>query len=1147
MLVNRHGVIEYASASATHVFGRNPDDLVGASWFDLVLEKDRPMLANLLADTELGSHSDNVRLRSIRSNGTISHVATRVVNRLDDPTIGAFVCNCHDVTEGNVNETGLDESRVNFKAVFDNSSDLLCSLDTESRIVTYNSTMERVMLKMFGLKLEKGLRMWDVMPQDECAFWRGMESRVLAGECLMTERHYNYTSGEAIVEFTLYPICEGTSITGTCVIARNVTEERAISVAHARSEEEHRRFFYDAPLPMIVFDPTSLRILRVNRAVCELYQYSTDELLDLTVAVFRPAEDQEAFMKNIVPQIEQGDELTLQTVHEKKNGDRIDVEIRTHPTIFDGVSARIAMLKDITESLKSRTELAQARATLKSVLDSSQDAISAIDTEHHLVAHNKFLKDIMLQLFGIEVRNGIKLNELLPPEEAAFWHGVYTRALTGEAVTTERVYPTPFGDVTVAFSIFPIYDGDTITGASSFGKDITLQREAEEEQRKLFDESPMPMWVIDVETLRFLKFNRAVCDLYEYSESEFLGMTPLDLHSEADREHYALVTIPRILNLQDEKPFTVQHGKKSGVIIDVFLQNHLIQFGGRTARMVLAEDITQRLVAKKALLKASERFRLATEAVNSVIYDWDVVSGLSSNTAGLIPLLGFDPDNERGFDTIEWWNSRIHPDDRTVTLEAIDHALTGENAFEVEYRMCHKLGHYVYVWDRGIISRDEHGTATRVVGSAQDITSRKRMEAHLVEERNKALTAKESAEEMNRLKTNFLANMSHEIRTPMTAILGFAEILADGIVDPVTKRHATIIHSSANRLLETINSILDLARTESQKVKLSPSRVDLNQEIQRLVILLEPLASQRNVDLRFVPSSQPSEAFLDVHYLSQITTNLISNALKFTEDGQIDVHLQIGPDTLLPIPLIAGFTSYCTAKHPEGEHLRVVVTDTGIGIARENLALIFDEFKQESTGYHRSHEGTGLGLTISNRLVSAMGGSIEVRSAQGVGSTFIVRLPRVVQQQGLGSPSSAMGGAPIPEEKETKPAILLVEDATETAEMIAYMMGPDHEVQHVTNAEAARIALDQLQPHLILMDLNLGSGMSGLELTSILRQEENTSSIPIIALSAYARPSDRKTALDAGCDDYLTKPFTKEQLLEMVARNLLKDVAQQHV
>jgi len=884
MLVDREGIIEYASPSATKVFGWNSKELKGRRWLDILIEEDRHVLASLFHDIRnVPGASRRRRFRITTANGSISHIAVKVANRLDDPAVGAYVCSCIDITE-----------------------------------------------------------------------------------------------------------------------------RETVELALMRSEEEHRRLFHDAPLPMIVFDPESLRILHVNRAACDLYQYNDEEFIELTITDIGSAPRRETFLQTIAPQIATlHTKVSYHTVHHKKNGDRIDIELHIHPTVFDGLPARIAQLKDITESLRARNELAMAEANLKSVFDNVAAALFSVDLEYRFLTFNSYMERILRANLGIELRVGMNMIEALPPERRPFWVDAFDRAFQGKRFLGERTLSSPGDESIVEFSATPLLDGDRIIGASVIGRDITEHKQSMEQlalqaealaqsvaqHRKLFDETPLPMWVIDIETLRFLRVNRAACELYGYSEAEFLEMTPLSLQDESDRENFIQVTTPKIKDLDDEEPMLARHKKRSGEIIHVSVRSHVVQYGDRRARMALLEDVTKRVKAERDLREANERFRLATEAVNSVIYDWDIASGTSINTAGLIPLLGFDPVNDTGVDTIDWWNSRIHPDDQFSTVWAIDHALAEGSRFELEYRMRHKDGHYVYVWDRGVITRDLEGNAIRVIGSTQEITTRKRMEAHLLQERNHALDAKQSAEEMSRLKTNFPPNRGHEIRTPMPAILGFSEILAENLVGTPEGGHAEIIVSSAKRLLETINSILDLARVESRKVVLNPTEVDVNQEVQQLVNLLEPLASQRNLDLYLKPSLEHSLVMTDAHFLSQIVTNLIGNALKFTHEGHVAARVQIGSETETPVPTVPGFVSFSTAPHPTGEHFRIIVEDSGAGIARESLGRIFDEFKQESTGYDRSHEGTGLGLTISSKLASAMGGSIEVRSAQGVGSMFIVRLP----------------------------------------------------------------------------------------------------------------------------------------------------------
>lgn len=788
-------------------------------------------------------------------------------------------------------------------------------------------------------------------------------------------------------------------------------------------------------------------------------------------------------------------------------------------------------------------ELARSRANLRMVLDNSDQAISSVDRDFRLVTFNAVLEGLMRQIWGIELQVGMDLGAHIPSEdESAFWQGAYQRAFANEQFTLERIYDNPMGRAIVEFSFNPIREGEAISGVAVFGRDITTERAtlealsaSEFRYRQLFETSPLPMWFIDVETLKFLRVNRAACELFGFSEAEFLTKTVLDIRSPEEQAIFLKNLLPQFQDLGDEIPIVARYVKKNGEQIDALLHPHVVEFKGRTARFSLVTDITERLKAERELMEANERFRLAADAVTAVIYDWDIVTGHSIDTPGLLPLLGFDASVDENIDNVEWWMSRIHPDDRPHAQAVIDRALQKEKQYEVEYRVKHRDGYYVSVWDRGIIERDAAGKAVRVVGSAQDISERKALEAQLEQERNKAIGAKEKAEEMNRLKSSFLANMSHEIRTPMTAIMGFASVLAESIKDPEQHEYATIIESSCTRLLATINSILDLAQVESHQIAVSLAKHNVNVETQRTCALLEPLAARRKLRLQFSPTLHGAEALIDPQQFDRIVTNLLGNAIKFTDEGDITVRIKMNSEA--EAPLEAPYHSFMLGDTPKEEYFRLIVEDTGIGIPPERLSDIFDEFQQGSNGLNRTHPGTGLGLTIASRLVEAMGGSIEVRSAIGVGSTFIVRLPRnmsenVVEEARTSDPA-------------TRATILLVEDTPEAMKLVDALLGTRYNLLHATNIYQARQALGmtdhsqaQSLPDLILMDINLGEFTTGLDLTRELKRNPRTAQVPVVAVTAFAGQISRETALGAGCVDYLTKPFTSQQLSRILERNL---------
>lgn len=244
-----------------------------------------------------------------------------------------------------------------------------------------------------------------------------------------------------------------------------------------------------------------------------------------------------------------------------------------------------------------------------------------------------------------------------------------------------------------------------------------------------------------------------------------------------------------------------------------------------------------------------------------------------------------------------------------------------------------------------------------------DVTKRKRYEQRLIE-------ARDTAENLNRLKSNFIASVSHEIRTPLSGIMGFTDVLVEEL-EGKHEEFARLIHQNAQRLLDTINSVLDMSRLESGLLETTPQPVDVSQVTHDVIALLQPLARERGLYLDLEHTLSEPVAVIDATYLSRVLNNLVGNAIKFTKEGGVTVQLDEDED-----------------------HVVLRVRDTGIGISEDFLPHLFEEFRQESSGTSRSHQGSGLGLAITYRLVEALDGAISVESEKGTGSTFTVRLPR---------------------------------------------------------------------------------------------------------------------------------------------------------
>lgn len=380
------------------------------------------------------------------------------------------------------------------------------------------------------------------------------------------------------------------------------------------------------------------------------------------------------------------------------------------------------------------------------------------------------------------------------------------------------------------------------------------------------------------------------------------------------------------------------------------------------------------------------------------------------------------------------------------------------------------------------------------------------------------IAAKHEAEEMSRLKSSFLANMSHEIRTPLTIMIGYAEALTE-MVPEETRAFAERIEQGGHRLLATLNSVLELSRLQAKEMKLNLEDIDLAAEVTASVSLYGEMAAAKGLELRISTPKETSMARIDRGSLHRILDNLVGNAIKFTRTGHVEV--EVVEDTT---------------------RIYMNVRDTGIGIGQDFLPYLFDEFKQESTGEARSHEGSGLGLTITRQMVEMHGGRISVESEKGAGTTFKVWFPKIASRQnGSNSRTRADDRTPVIKSRviRTGPRrrAMVLDDSLETRELLRFFLEPYFEMTIVDSADAVFASTWEGRFDLVLLDINIGDEQwSGLDVMAVLRKLPEYEKTPIIAVTAYALPGDEERFLEAGFDGYLSKPFVKAKLFEEIER-----------
>jgi signal transduction histidine kinase/CheY-like chemotaxis protein len=413
-----------------------------------------------------------------------------------------------------------------------------------------------------------------------------------------------------------------------------------------------------------------------------------------------------------------------------------------------------------------------------------------------------------------------------------------------------------------------------------------------------------------------------------------------------------------------------------------------------------------------------------------------------------------------------------------------------------------------------------------LVALAAAATAAKRIVLPLV---GMAETWSRSAMNADRVKSTFVANMSHEIRTPLNSVLALSQLLRDGVGGPLTvdqRKYLEIIMRNGQTLLRLIDDILDLSRIESGHIEIDTEDVDLGSQLDAIVEALSPLAMAKDLDISVKLPDDLPPVRCDVDRLRQILTNLIGNAVKFTESGTVRV----------------------TAE-AQAAVVSVHVTDTGIGIPQAQLGHIFEEFVQVDQTLARRQGGAGLGLAIASRLARLMGGEIVASSVVGSGSRFTLTLPRAAERaerknvSRLSTPTAeavddirAEAYARVP--RQASPTVLIVEDNEDNLFTLREVLAPLS--FDIVAASTGRQAIDSCRrrmPDLVIMDVQM-PGMSGLQATGAIRALPGGADVPILALTAQAMAGDRERILEAGVNDYLAKPVAPRALRETVARLL---------
>ncbi len=585
----------------------------------------------------------------------------------------------------------------------------------------------------------------------------------------------------------------------------------------------------------------------------------------------------------------------------------------------------------------------------------------------------------------------------------------------------------------------------------------------------------------------------------DYNMPAFTGMEALKITREMSPD------TPFIVHTGSINEDTAVGCMKAGAVDYVLKEN--IKRLGIAAKQALEfkNNQKEKILAREALKESESRFRRLAENARDIIYRIELQPAIrfSYVSPAVTRITGYTPEDH--YNDPDLGNKLVHPEDRHLLKGMVDGI--GENTRSLSLRWICKDGRIIWMEQNNIPVFDDRGQLVAIEGIARDITERKQAEEDL-------RLAKEKAEESSRLKTAFLANISHEIRTPMNGIIGFMELLQQPHVSVSQQEHyLAVINSSSRRLLNTINDIVEISRIDAGDISLSETRVDIHDVFQEVFDAHKKEAFDKGLELVMQESCPGMPALLlDKTKTESVLHILVGNAIKFTSKGWVKLS--------------------CYKK--EG-WVCLSVSDSGRGIPQDKQGIIFKRFIQADVEDTRPYEGTGLGLSIAHAYAGLLGGWIGVESEPGKGSVFCLYLPagRILDEATVETEQPDKNHMPC---ADGSGSILVAEDDDVSFEFLEYIFEDTrYTITRACNGTEA-VALAKANPEfcLILMDMKMPE-MDGLSATMAIRSAGIAT--PIVAQTAYAMSGDRGKAMAAGCDDYISKPFTRGALLECVKRN----------
>jgi PAS domain S-box-containing protein len=920
------------------------------------------------------------------------------------------------------------------------------------------------------------------------------------------------------------------------VIAVTIALQLRTEQARSAADEFTQAILESAPIASIVVDGEG-RIVRVNRQTEELFGYECDELLNQHVEMLVPSvtrerhvQDRRAYLSR--PRVRPMG-LGRDLRGRRKDGSAFPVEVALNPVETSQGLLVLAAVVDITERENARAALQQSESRFRATFENAAVGVAHVAIDGHWLRVNQRLCEIV----------GYPAHELLAktfqdityPDDLEQDLTNVGRLLAGEIGTysMEKRYIRKDGSIVwINLTVSLVRDerGEPdyfIPVIEEISQKKRAERVMAESKRQLerqtneletlYQTAPVGLAVVDRKH-RILKINQWFVKRNGGHVQNSIGRDYRELMPDIAEQLEALTvqvfnTGQPVIDAEIRSDTSESSAEKRFFLVN-YSPIHAPD-GKVDAIQCVLSDITDRIRAEQARRRREHRFRVMADSIPEIVFTNRADGACDYQNARFYELTGMASGKAQGWG----WMEALHPEDVQRCREEWRTSVRTGAPYECRYRLRLADGEYRWFIARSRPLFKREGRLIQWSGAVTDI--------HELVLAEKALSeARAAAEVANRAKSEFLASMSHEIRTPMTAIMGFLDVLLSHTPEPDDLQSLPIIKRNAEYLLELINNILDLSKIEAHKLELQKACFSLQELVSDVHGSISVRAREKGLPLSIEYDGLIPETLEgDRTRVRQILMNLITNAIKFTDRGQVRVFIRFLSDEINP-------------------GIQFQVTDTGIGITPHELRLLFHPFAQGNHSAKRRQGGTGLGLTITNRLVESLGGQIAVDSQPGKGSTFTVTLPTApIKEVTLIEADNSVLYASSPSAElrnlQHNCRVLVVDDRRDIRLLIQHFL--EEAGVEVTPAENGRNAIETIeeahrqgQPFdVIIMDMQMPV-MDGYTATRELRGRGFKR--PIIALTASAMKGEREDCLAVGCDDYLSKPVTQSDLVAAVAR-----------